>query len=171
LKRGFADSRKLGYLLGICVHRTWHSFNSALLPNLRIKNGPCGITVGRDLFQPSKTVRQNGEDSLTSSMLRCLIGLMEDKSDAEAASPLLPLIEDHAATGAFIALRSLTVTGSLTRTIDRVGPICDRKLSYYIQYRVCRKNDGADSTSANGISPECTGKLPSPLGLLFQVAL
>jgi hypothetical protein len=24
---------------------------------------------------------------------------MEDKSDAEAASPLLPLIEDHAATG------------------------------------------------------------------------
>jgi hypothetical protein len=28
---------------------------------------------------------------------------MEDKSDAEAASPLLPLIEDHAATGAFIA--------------------------------------------------------------------
>jgi len=104
-------------------------------------------------------------------MLRCLIGLMEDKSDAEAASPSLPLIEDHATTGAFIALGSLTVTDSLTRTIDRVGPICEQKSSYDIQYRVCRKNDGADSTSANRISPQCTGKLKSPLGLLFQVAL
>ncbi len=54
-------------------------------------------------------------------MLRSLIGLMEDKSDAEAASPLLPSVEDHVAVGSFIALESLTVTGSLTRTIDRVG--------------------------------------------------
>jgi hypothetical protein len=47
---------------------------------------------------------------------------MEDKSDDEAASPSLLSVENHTATGSFIALGSTTVTGSLMRTIDRVGP-------------------------------------------------
>ena len=55
-------------------------------------------------------------------MLRYPIGLMEDESDAEAASPSLISVENHTDTGSFIALGSLTVTCSFMRTIDRVGP-------------------------------------------------